>query len=1809
MIAGSILVFAAVIRLVSGDSVLTLGGADGAIRSLKTADGVERAYPADEAFRLQLLDGKGEAIPLSSRDFSCTAAEDGRFIYRRPDGLTVEMSVKPAEDGAFEFRPAVHGIPKGVLLEWFDGPCLVMPNDVKLYWPCSDGCEVSNFSNREDKASWSDYRPIGWTPRCKSWGSLYPGKCQMQFLAYYKAGRGVYFMAEDPRHTQKGVEYDYIDANSTRLSLQVFCGDLGEDGAWRPDWRIIVRPYSGDWRQACVFYRDWVRTLPGFDHKPPRPAWAWESPVNLIYPVQGEGIDRGPMTTNCYWPFTNAMPHVERYGRLFDSKIMALLMHWEGTAPWCPPYVWPPLGGEKGLAEFRDALHRRGDLLGLYCSGTAWTQRSCINGYSQERKCDEENLRRHMMRGPKGEIDATICNHPQAQRFGFDMCLTEPWTVETHEREIAKIASFGVDYCQYFDQNLGGGALLCYSREHGHPPIPGAWQTAAMLAFQRRMFETIGRCGSGMTLGCEASAATPYVPNLFYNDAREGWATHFGRPVPGISFVFHEWMCNFAGNQCGGATSDPLFRLARSFHYGNMLSVVLGPEGKLAYSWAVEWSRGVPDQEPLIALVRDLNALRKRYPEFLLEGRMAIPFATFDAAEDDVLSSFWESMNGDRIGFVTNAGKEPRRIAVRHDDGSEPVLSLKGWETAAVHPVSAKGRELRRWGDVSGDGERTIGGNLGAFPSDAPRLRLACLVNEMKRDPSKPGHWNFNLKDRDGDIFHIHATEERVQSWIDSPLGARLAFAQAKFPVGGIKYPAVFTADFTPSGVAVSLGKSIALQLQRGFSPVSGSAGFYRMAGTMSDLRAERLPRLAKGEVFDEAMGGAMCWTKYSPSRGILRFLDASGGEVGRIDVGAGGYVRFVGASQSGAPIEFRRRLCEEGTRAGESIHVAFSWRTDGSGRLYVNGLPFAPDMRAGEKSDAMMLGNRMAETVKVETMDSEDVRVVRRPLSNEEVYAAYRSRNPFDFQFADATVPAGRSTKVKIVACPGGTFLKGVPYSGFRPFTGKADLRLSVARIDDSPAGGMAKVLVPVPEMTRTYTSFAVEGEMPLETDAAVLKAGSYRLAVAVDGKYVTYRYFRAVDPVVPPAAAPSDDEWRLGRMLWQKRFDVPTAAEFSEGPLKVGRIGKSGYLEAGETGSLSGNRYGTVIPFAAADMGKPCALDIFWPDDKPRAMAFAMHPETDTRHNIYSRDRLQCGLFAGEAYRNTGKMQRVRYLFYPFTTNYLFEARTLIDGRPAAVALVRLHEIAGEWPVLKVARPAGYRPRRFGYQDEDQTFFHNLNADFNGFNCEKITSETLRYLAYTGQNVFHYPLARYAATLGAMENSLGGGGNGLWPGRTGEMGAVVRDFTSAGVDWIGEVYMGRIGEARFASLMDSRHVQDGWFSLDRNGDGVGRTYGGLVGNIACEAYTETFLDTFMPYIGQLAKCGIRGVRHWFGGNVGSIESGAWNGLGWGYDDWTVARFAEETGVVLPSGCLFGRGRFSERFRFLAEGDAAVRGKWLKWRAGRVTAFVRRYRERMDAVAPGMPLTLVLKRPETPLQSPSAPIDALYAESGVDLDAIGGIGGVSIGLDRSAAARLFRLYRRWKAADEAENYNPDDMLASKIRTLGGGAAAMVCEHNPYFETFRNSLCPERFNTYFQSFDVKPNGRNFLKTFAYDVGVMDALSVTVGDQPLGTLGAEAEAREFAKAFGALPAVPFEDVPGFAARDGVVARRFAAKDGSVYWYLVNMTDAGRAVRAPFSGIVQDLSDGRTGAFARIDLKPYQLRSFLQSGLRKTKGKRQ
>ena len=443
------------IEFSSSGAKLCLSERCGAVESL-VSDGAERVVPAVEAFTLQLLDGKGEPTRLKSSEFafelgvpspSETAAVVGGtttlpdvsskplcLTWRHANGLVVKMKIE-AGNGEFRFTPSVEGIPAAMLLEWFDGPQVCIAPDRKLFYPSWDGVEVTKFAH--------PYRPVCYRERFSPPGgnSLYPGLAQMQFMAAYKDGKGVYFSAVDSRHTPKAVDWEEINGKTVRLTLQTFCGDLGEDGAWRPKFHYSLRPYAGGWMEACEIYRDWVRTLPDFAKAPKRSKWMYDSPVNLIYPVRGYGRDSGrDMKPNRMFPYINAMPTVEKFGKALDSKIMALLMHWEGTAPWAPPYVWPPFGGEKELAKFRDALHARGDLLGVYCSGTAWTQiSSIVPTYSLEQRFEDEHLGRHMMRGPKGQITASICNGHDGQKLALRM--TGAWGKSSLRRRSSRASA------------------------------------------------------------------------------------------------------------------------------------------------------------------------------------------------------------------------------------------------------------------------------------------------------------------------------------------------------------------------------------------------------------------------------------------------------------------------------------------------------------------------------------------------------------------------------------------------------------------------------------------------------------------------------------------------------------------------------------------------------------------------------------------------------------------------------------------------------------------------------------------------------------------------------------------------------------------------------------------------------------------------------------------------------------------------------------------------------------------------------------------------------------------------------------------------------------------------------------------------------------------------------------------------------------------------------------------------------------------------------------------------------------------------
>ena len=646
---------------------------------------------ATHSFTLGLRLSDGNLKILSAGEFCGFSVQTGNashelFFCGHPGypGLEVKLAVR-AEGNFFLFRPEVHGIPSGTYLEWIDAPHVRVPRGGRLFWPKAEGILIDDPDLREKTGD--RYHILGFLD--KSSGGYYPGVCQMQFLSYEKDGIVIYFGAHDRSHGTKGIEFAPDGPDGLRLSLQIFCGG-GSGGEYVQAFDTVLCALKGDWMDACSVYRDWIRDDPMLPPRGNLPPMVRESPVVMIYPVRGRGDDKGGMEGgNEYFPYENGLPAVEKYANAFDSKILALLMHWEGTAPWAPPYVWPPFGGEKMLEDYAERLHESGHYLGVYCSGTAWTQKSCIVPYSREAECEQQGLRRQMIRGPHGEINALICNGENAQRLGFDMCLTEEWPRRTVREEIRKLTGVGIDYAQFFDQNLGGAFHPCYSQDHAHPPVPGAWQTDAMKSLLEEITADIRESGGAPILGCEAAAADAYLRELPFSDLRSNMAWGYGVPAPGYEFVFHEYLNNFMGNQCGisywidceASPENLLYRTAYAFNAGNLLSILLRDKGQIHWGWVAPWDMPLPDQPDVIALIRNLNAARKKYGAYLQYGRMEKPLLNVvcgtyklhlaNRVENlkSCLHSAWIAEDGSRCEFLTNFLPEEQHVHISVPDG------------------------------------------------------------------------------------------------------------------------------------------------------------------------------------------------------------------------------------------------------------------------------------------------------------------------------------------------------------------------------------------------------------------------------------------------------------------------------------------------------------------------------------------------------------------------------------------------------------------------------------------------------------------------------------------------------------------------------------------------------------------------------------------------------------------------------------------------------------------------------------------------------------------------------------------------------------------------------------------------------------------------------------------------------------------------------------------------------------------------------------------------------------------------------------
>ena len=658
------------IKLTAKNIDLAIDEKCGAVESLKIL-GKEALADKLSLFALRFRDLNGGAIRTESFDAKSVIFGEGVAEFSRFGGVLDDVCVKVyfcSTGKEIRWGAEVGGVPSELALEYIELPRICLPRLVdnndsggKILFPYDEGILLT------DETLLPRYEPE--FPMSGAY-FIFPNKICSQFISYHFDSFGLYIGAHDEKRAFKGIDF-YPCGSGVCMTMRLYSGrDYGE--CFKTEYPIVWRACTEKWQSAAEIYRAWFEknlphTVVKTQENNKHPAWYKNMPLIVTYPVRGIH-DMDKMEPNALFPYTNALPILNKIKRDTGSTIMSLLMHWEGTAPWAPPYMWPPFGGVDCFNEFRDALHKSGDLLGVYCSGFGYTQRSTlIESYNLEEKIKNEDVLSGVCHSPanKPELGRTCTPY---QRYGYDICPASDRGREILNEGFTPLFESGVDYAQILDQNHGGGQYMCFAREHNHPPMPGEWMTSNMQELLGEWQEK----APNMLFGCESAAAEPFIGGLLMSDNRYELNYPFGTPVPAFAYVYHEYLRNFMGNQCGcpfEPSVDTLrYRLAYSFSIGDLMTLTLSPSGDLMTHWGTHDFSCPPDFDKTMTFIRNvMRFYREIGREYLYSGKMKnapeieceqITLPLFrgrkEATLPRLLSSAWEAEGGKTAYVVVN---------------------------------------------------------------------------------------------------------------------------------------------------------------------------------------------------------------------------------------------------------------------------------------------------------------------------------------------------------------------------------------------------------------------------------------------------------------------------------------------------------------------------------------------------------------------------------------------------------------------------------------------------------------------------------------------------------------------------------------------------------------------------------------------------------------------------------------------------------------------------------------------------------------------------------------------------------------------------------------------------------------------------------------------------------------------------------------------------------------------------------------------------------------------------------------------------
>ncbi len=489
-----------------------------------------------------------------------------------------------------------------------------------------------------------------WRKSFRSGGTYPSGWTAMPFVAAYDtAGKtGIYVAVHDPNASTKDVR---VDGDGERRQVGIAfdhpAPNMGRPGTgFTLSGRAVWQLFRGDWFDASMIYRDWVRREAkwwpklGPDGREDTPRWMRELCVWGLLGGGSQGAVQG--------------------GKAFvDAMDMPCGFHWYNwhRIPFdndYPHYFPPKEGFAKAVAEIQTKSSRPAYVM-PYINGRLWDTRDRGAADFEFTKLAKAAATKNAKGDPYTETYRSKEADGSPVRLAAMCPATRLWQDRVHGIVLRLLKQEGCK-AVYIDQVAAARPRLCFDAAHGHPLGGGGWWVDAYG-------EMLTRLRKDMPPGCMLTTECNAEPYVRWFDGYLTWHWQYDGQVPAFPAVYGGAIQMFGRAYRGGPTKDLALRMKAG--------------QQLCFGEQIGWIGVDVAKEPAnAAFLRQVARVRHHLRRHFYAGQMArpprligdIPAVTADwqwsgvwpVTTDAVLTGAWELPRERKLAMIfANVSDEP----------------------------------------------------------------------------------------------------------------------------------------------------------------------------------------------------------------------------------------------------------------------------------------------------------------------------------------------------------------------------------------------------------------------------------------------------------------------------------------------------------------------------------------------------------------------------------------------------------------------------------------------------------------------------------------------------------------------------------------------------------------------------------------------------------------------------------------------------------------------------------------------------------------------------------------------------------------------------------------------------------------------------------------------------------------------------------------------------------------------------------------------------------------------------------------------